>query len=136
MDKNAVLNFWLKTLTVMCWCLASKPYTVCEVSVVNLTARSMAWECEGKSGKSSLVPFKNDSRSFDSEKSSIIGGSKMPYNVKSINCVQCVTLELIVGIFLNLFLVDSPLLKEYKNLLIELSKNSNLYCSNNYDEIR
>ena len=39
----------------------------------------------------------------------------MPHNVKSINCVQCVALRLIVGILLNLFLVDSSLLKEYKN---------------------
>ena len=99
----------------MCWCLASKPYTVCEASVVNLTACSMAWECEGKSGKSSLVPFNNDSWSSDSEKSFIIGGSKMPHNVKCINCVQCVALESIVGILFNLFLVDSQLLKEYKN---------------------
>ena len=99
----------------MCWCLASKPYTVCEASVVNLTARSMAWECESKSGKSSLVTFNNDSQSSDSEKPFIIDGSKLPHNVKSINYVQCVVLKLIVGILFNLFLVDSPLLKEYKN---------------------
>ena len=76
----------------------------------------------------------------------------MPHDVKS-NCVQCVALKLIVGIhfnhyvqcvalklivgiLFNLFLVDSPLLKEYKNQLIELFKNSNFYCFNNYGEIR
>ena len=99
----------------MCWCLALKPYTVCEASLVNLTACFMACECEDKSGKSSLVPFNNVSRSSDSEKSFIIGGSKMPHNVNSINCVQCVALKLIVGILFKLFLVDSPLLKECKN---------------------
>ena len=65
-------------------CLALKPCTACEASVDNLTACSMACECEDKSGKSSLVPFDNDSRSSDSQKSFIIGGSKMPHNVKSI----------------------------------------------------
>ena len=95
----------------MCWCLALKHYRVCEASVVNVTARYIAWEFEGKSGKSSLVQFNNDSWSSDSEKASVIGSSKMPHNVKSINCVQSVALNLIVGILLNLFLVDSPLLK-------------------------
>ena len=60
----------------------------------------------------------------------------MPHNVKSINCVQCVALKVIVGILFNLFLIDSPLLKEYKNELIELLKNSKLYGFNNYGEIR
>ena len=82
-----------------------------------------------------MVPFNNDSRSSDSEKSSVIGSSKMPH-VKSINCVQYVALKLIVGILFKHFLVDSPLLKEYKKLLTELLKNSNLYCFNNYSEIR
>ena len=60
----------------------------------------------------------------------------MSHNVKFINCVQCVALKLIIGILFNLFLVYSPLLKEYKNELIELLKNSNLYYFNNYGEIR
>ena len=98
-------------LWLLCVDALLQNHIVSEASIVNLTARSMAWECDGKSGKSSLVPFNNDSRSSDSEKSFIVGGSKMPHNVKSINCVQCAALKLIVDILFNLFLVDSPLLK-------------------------
>ena len=49
---------------VMCLYLASCPYTICELSVVNLTAISTPGVVAGKFGNFNSVPFIRDSSSF------------------------------------------------------------------------
>ena len=76
-DENAGLLWWQNDL-VMCLCLASCPYTICEFSVVNLIALSTPCEGAGKFGNFNSVPFSRDPRSSFLEKTSASVGSQTP----------------------------------------------------------
>ena len=68
------------------------------------SALSTLWECEGKSGNSTFVPFFKDSRSWFSENPSEYGGSLTSLCERVIKWDQCVVPKLIVVIFFQSFL--------------------------------
>ena len=80
-------------------CLASCSYTICEFSVVNLTALSTPCEGAGKFGNFNSVPFNRGSRSPFLEKSSASAGSQTPLCKRSFKVDQFVTSKLIEVIF-------------------------------------
>ena len=97
-DENVAI-WWHNDLVTMCLCLASRPYTICEASVVNLTALFTPFKWAGKFGNFNSVPFNRDSRILFLEKTSANAGSQTPLYERSIKVDQCVASKLIEIIF-------------------------------------